>query len=237
MLAGGDAAPAPEAATIALDEARSYAEDLDGAGALVEIERILADGNGADRQRAAARRRRDRGGARVPSRRRRAPNSARRMHLREADEGDAVAVAALWTEAYADAGPEGRPGPYALQEYFTVAASARVTVGADPAGELLAVAALFPPGAPGRSVAGPGEAEFAASRSPPTPGGRIGRSLVRKAVAEARALGAERVVLWSRPYQTDAHARSTSRSAGTASRSATERIATAGAWSSPWTFD
>ena len=36
------------------------------------------------------------------------------MHLREADEGDAAAVAALWTEAYADAGPEGRQEPYAL---------------------------------------------------------------------------------------------------------------------------
>ena len=129
------------------------------------------------------------------------------MHLREADEGDAVAVAALWTEAYADAGPEGRREPYALQEYFAVAASARVTVALDAAGELLAVAALFPPGAPGRSVAGPGEAEFA-RLAVATDARRqgIGRSLVRKAVAEARALGAERVVLWSRPYQTDAHA-------------------------------
>src|ERR1700742_1250617 len=83
------------------------------------------------------------------------------MKLREADEGDAEAVAELWTVAYADPGPEGRREPYALQEYFAVAASARVTVAVDEDGEVVAVAAVFPPGAPGRSVAGPGEAEFA----------------------------------------------------------------------------
>jgi carboxylate-amine ligase len=53
MQADGVAAPAPEVATRALAEARPYADDLDGADALVEIERILADGNGAERQRAA----------------------------------------------------------------------------------------------------------------------------------------------------------------------------------------
>jgi carboxylate-amine ligase len=49
----GEPTPAPDAARRALDEARPYAEDLDGADSLEEIERILADGNGADRQRAA----------------------------------------------------------------------------------------------------------------------------------------------------------------------------------------
>jgi ribosomal protein S18 acetylase RimI-like enzyme len=129
------------------------------------------------------------------------------MKLREADEGDAAAVAELWTEAYADPGPEGRQEPYALQEYFAVAASAHVTVAVDEADEVVAVAALFPPGAPGRSVAGPGEAEFA--RLAVDEGARrrgIGAALVRGATERARALGAERVVLWSRPYQTDAHA-------------------------------
>jgi glutamate---cysteine ligase / carboxylate-amine ligase len=53
MVDGGEAAPAPEVAARALEEARPYADDLDGAGALAEIERILADGNGADRQRRA----------------------------------------------------------------------------------------------------------------------------------------------------------------------------------------
>ena len=53
MVDGGEALPAPEVATLALAEARPYAEDLGGAGSLAEIERILADGNGADRQRHA----------------------------------------------------------------------------------------------------------------------------------------------------------------------------------------
>jgi glutamate---cysteine ligase / carboxylate-amine ligase len=53
MVDGGEALPAPEVAELALAEARPYAEDLGGAGSLAEIERILADGNGADRQRHA----------------------------------------------------------------------------------------------------------------------------------------------------------------------------------------
>lgn len=53
MVDGGEALPAPEVATLALAEARPYAEDLGGAGALAEIERILADGNGAEYQRRA----------------------------------------------------------------------------------------------------------------------------------------------------------------------------------------
>lgn len=128
------------------------------------------------------------------------------MRIREADEGDAAAVAALWTEAYADAGPEGRQEPYALQEYFAVAATAHVTVAVDD-GEVVAVAALFPPGAPGRSVAGPGEAELARLAVADRARRRgIGRALVLGATERARGLGAEAVVLWSRPYQTAAHA-------------------------------
>jgi len=128
------------------------------------------------------------------------------MRIREADEGDAAAVAALWTEAYADAGPEGRQEPYALQEYFAVAAFAHVTVAIDD-GEVVAVAAVFPPGAPGRSVAGPGEAEFARLAVADRARRRgIGRALVLGATEQARGLGAEAVVLWSRPYQTAAHA-------------------------------
>lgn len=129
------------------------------------------------------------------------------MRIREADEGDAVAVTALWTEAYADAGPEGRREPYALQEYFAVAASAHVTVAVDEGGEVVAVAAVFPPGAPGRSVAGPGEAELARLAVAERARGKgIGRALVLGATERARGLGAERVALWSRPYQTAAHA-------------------------------
>jgi GNAT superfamily N-acetyltransferase len=128
------------------------------------------------------------------------------MQIREGKEGDAAAVAALWTEAYADTGPEGRREPYSLQEYFAVAASAHVTVAVDDEGEVVAVAALFPSGAPGRSVAGPEEAEFARlAVAEPARRQGIGRALVLGATERARRLGAERLVLWSRPYQTDAH--------------------------------
>jgi glutamate---cysteine ligase / carboxylate-amine ligase len=53
MVDGSEAAPAREVAARALEEARPYAADLGGAESLEEIERILAEGNGADRQRAA----------------------------------------------------------------------------------------------------------------------------------------------------------------------------------------
>jgi carboxylate-amine ligase len=53
MVDGGAAAAAREVAAMTLAEARPYAAELGGDGALVEIERILADGNGADRQRHA----------------------------------------------------------------------------------------------------------------------------------------------------------------------------------------
>lgn len=129
------------------------------------------------------------------------------MLLREADEGDAEAVAALWTVAYAIAGPEGRQEPYSLQEYFAVAATAAVTVAEDDDGEVVGVAAVFPPGAPGRSVAGPGEAEFARLAV----AGRarrqgVARAMVEGATERAREFGADAFMLWSRPYQTAAHA-------------------------------
>ncbi len=53
MVEGGVAAPAREVAARALEEARPFAAELGGAGALEEIERTLAEGNGADRQRRA----------------------------------------------------------------------------------------------------------------------------------------------------------------------------------------
>jgi glutamate---cysteine ligase / carboxylate-amine ligase len=51
MVDDRTAAPAPEVARGTLAEARPYAADLGGVDALEEIERILVDGNGADRQR------------------------------------------------------------------------------------------------------------------------------------------------------------------------------------------
>ena len=51
MVDESTAAPATEVARGTLEEARPYAADLGGEGALEEIERIVAEGNGADRQR------------------------------------------------------------------------------------------------------------------------------------------------------------------------------------------
>jgi carboxylate-amine ligase len=51
MIDESTAAPAAEVARAVLEEARPYAEQLGGDGALEEIERIVSEGNGADRQR------------------------------------------------------------------------------------------------------------------------------------------------------------------------------------------
>ena len=51
MVDESTAAPAPEVARGVLEQIRPYAADLGGEGALEEIERIVAEGNGADRQR------------------------------------------------------------------------------------------------------------------------------------------------------------------------------------------
>jgi carboxylate-amine ligase len=51
MVDESTAAPAPEVARATLEEVRPYAKDLGGDVALEEIDRILSDGNGADRQR------------------------------------------------------------------------------------------------------------------------------------------------------------------------------------------
>lgn len=51
MVDESTAAPAAEAARGILKEAQPYAEQLGGANALEEIERIVSEGNGADRQR------------------------------------------------------------------------------------------------------------------------------------------------------------------------------------------
>jgi glutamate---cysteine ligase / carboxylate-amine ligase len=51
MVDDRTALPAREVARRALDEARPYAAQLGGEGALEEVERILVEGNGADRQR------------------------------------------------------------------------------------------------------------------------------------------------------------------------------------------
>lgn len=128
------------------------------------------------------------------------------MQVRPAAATDAAAVAALWTEAYADAGPEGRHDPYAEAEFFAAASRGEMTVAAEEGGEVVAVVVLGPPGTPGLAIAAGAEAEL--SRLAVTARSRrrgLGRRLVELVGERAREGGAAAVVLWSRPYQTDAH--------------------------------
>ncbi len=127
------------------------------------------------------------------------------MRIRPAREGDAASVAALWTEAYSGRGPEGRVEPYGAEDFLDVVARGEAHV-AERDGRILGAVVLYPPGAPGRAIAGAGEAELsrlavaAAAR-----GEGIGRALAELCTREARAAGAAAVVLWSRPYQVEAH--------------------------------
>ena len=128
------------------------------------------------------------------------------MQVRPAAAADAGAVTALWTDAYADAGPEGRHEPYAEAEFFAAAAKGEMTVVADADGTVVAVVVLRPPGVAGGTVGRVEEAEL--SRLAVAAAARrrgVGRMLVERVGTRARALGATAIVLWSRPYQTDAH--------------------------------
>jgi len=127
------------------------------------------------------------------------------MRIRPATEGDAVLAAELWTEAYTGRGPGGRTAPYDASEYATVTRSGRLFV-AERDGAAVAIVAFFPPGAAGRVIGGAGEAELSrlAVTAPARRDG-IGRALAELCGAEARASGATAIVLWSRPYQVEAH--------------------------------
>lgn len=129
------------------------------------------------------------------------------VEVRPAAADDAGAVAALWTEAYADPGPEGRRDPYAPAVFFAAAErGAQLTVVEDDSGAVIAVVGLYPPGSPGRAIATGAEAELsrlAVAESARRRG--VGRTLVERVGAAAREAGAPAIVLWSRPYQTDAH--------------------------------
>ncbi|HEY0317448.1 MAG TPA: GNAT family N-acetyltransferase [Solirubrobacterales bacterium] len=127
------------------------------------------------------------------------------VRIRQAQEDDAAAVTALWTEAYAGRGPGGRSTPYTDSEFFESLRSGQVHV-AEKGGGVVGVVVLYPPGVAGRTIGGDGEAEL--SRLAVSAVARragIGRRLVQICAAQARADGAEAIVLWSRPYQSDAH--------------------------------
>lgn len=125
--------------------------------------------------------------------------------IREATERDAEAVTGLWTQAYVVEGLGGRTESYTAAEFAATLARGTVLV-AEREGPALGVVALLAPGAQGRAVARDGEAELA--RLAVASGARragIGRELVLRCEALARAKGWQAIALWSRPYQTAAH--------------------------------
>ncbi len=131
------------------------------------------------------------------------------MAIRPAREEDAAAVTALWTEAYSGRHPEGRQLSYERSEYFAALAAGRLWIAVDGAGpgeDVLGAVALQAPGSAGRTVAVDGEAEFgrlAVGEASRRKG--VGRALAEHAIDQAREWGAAAIVLWSRPYQVEAH--------------------------------
>ncbi len=124
------------------------------------------------------------------------------MRIRTADEGDAAAVTALWTEGYSGRGEgEGRTAPYEEHEFHAAAARGRMFV-AELERAVAGVVVLALPGAPEMAVATAGEAEL--SRLAVAGGAQgqgIGRALAELCGAQAQLAGASAVALWSRPYQ------------------------------------
>lgn len=128
------------------------------------------------------------------------------MRIRPAVEGDAAAVTELWTEGYSGrAAGEGRTAPYEEWEFLDAAERCRLFV-AEREGAVVGVVGFAPAEAPRKVVAAAGEAELsrlavaAAAR-----GQGVGRALAQLCAERARAAGAAALVLWSRPYQVEAH--------------------------------
>ncbi len=125
------------------------------------------------------------------------------MEIRPGREDDAAAVTALWTEAYTRRGPEGRATPYEEREYFDSVGKGRLFV-AEDGGEVGGVVVFLPLGSVGWIAADEAALTRLAVRTAAR-GRGTGRALAERCSAEARAEGAARIVLWSRPYQVAAH--------------------------------
>jgi ribosomal protein S18 acetylase RimI-like enzyme len=125
--------------------------------------------------------------------------------IRGAEAPDAKEIVDLWTAAYVNEGEGGRTAPYAEADFFETAQHGQVFV-AERNGTVVGVVALAAPGAAGRAVAQPDEAELsrlvvaAAARRLGT-----GRALVDHCHKAAKATGWTAIALWSRRYQTAAH--------------------------------
>lgn len=126
--------------------------------------------------------------------------------VRDADEGDAEAIAALWTEAYFDEGEGGRDTPYARSDFEQTRDSAAHFLVAELGGAVVGVVALLAPGEPTAAVARDGEAELARLVVSSTARRRgVGRALANRCAELARSEGRPAISLWSRPYQRAGH--------------------------------
>lgn len=125
--------------------------------------------------------------------------------IRAADKPDAEAIVDLWTAGYVSEGEGGRTAPYVEGDFFEMAQRSQVFV-AEQEGVVIGVVALAAPGAAGRAVAQPDEAEL--SRLVVSAAARrlgVGRELVEHCHEIAEAANWRAIALWSRRYQSAAH--------------------------------
>lgn len=127
------------------------------------------------------------------------------MQIRPANDDDAAAIAALWTEGYTGTGPEGRKAPYATADYFTSAQGGRTFV-AEEGGTVAGVIVFRPSASDARAVAAEGEAEQSRLVVSGVARGRgVGRDLTGLCIELAEEEGAVGIALWSRTHQVAAH--------------------------------
>lgn len=127
------------------------------------------------------------------------------MRVRRATADDAVAVAALWTEAYSEDPRGGRMTPYAPAEFESSAEVGDVLLAEDGAG-LTGVVVLYDAGVRDHQIARDGEAELSRLAVAERCRRRgVGRRLVQECLAAASQRGTSALVLWSLDHQTEAH--------------------------------
>lgn len=127
------------------------------------------------------------------------------VRIEEAREDDAAAIAALWTEAFCGPAVGMRADSYEPADVERVRAGGRIFVAKEDEA-LAGVVVFYLPGAPGRDVPGPEEAELsrlAVARRFRRLG--VGWTLTSRCIDSALEAGAAGIVLWSRPQQTAAH--------------------------------
>lgn len=125
--------------------------------------------------------------------------------IREATGDDAQAVVELWTEAYVTHGVGGRSEPYTGADFSEAVEQGEVFI-AWRGDRIVGVVVLRAPGADGRVVAAPGEAELSRLAVDLTERrAGIGDALVDRCERRAQAAGWSAIALWSRPAQVEAH--------------------------------